>query len=334
MLILGPLPSKNIPGGITSLFEEYISFLEKNTENKISVIDTNFQNRSTLKSYLKAILEFTKFISFQNFVGIHATYKDVKFLLPPILLIAKIFNKKIYLRKFAGNFWELLYQEPRIVRSFLLMVLKKTDKVFFECQYMIKIGESNGLNSEWWPNSRNSTQHYGINFNPKKFIFVGQIKESKGIDLIINTFKNLKSFEIDLFGPISEEKYLSFHNKYSNIHFKGLIDYNEVQKIMPNYTGLILPTKYKGEGYPGVIIESFSCGVPVISTSVGGIPELIEDSYNGYVISGGDEELSHSIYSLVKNRKKFSENALKSFSKYESTLVYSKTLNIITDAFL
>jgi glycosyltransferase involved in cell wall biosynthesis len=49
---------------------------------------------------------------------------------------------------------------------------------------------------------------------------------------------------------------------------------------------LILPS-YE-EGLPYVIIEAMLSGLPVISTSVGGIPEVVKDGVNGFLINPGD----------------------------------------------
>lgn len=46
----------------------------------------------------------------------------------------------------------------------------------------------------------------------------------------------------------------------------------------------------KTDNFPTVVIEALACGVPVVATSVGGIPEQIEDGLTGYLVPPGDSE--------------------------------------------
>ena len=59
------------------------------------------------------------------------------------------------------------------------------------------------------------------------------------------------------------------------------------------YDVLVLPTFWKGEGYPGVIIEAFSVGLPVVATNLPGISEMI-DSQSGILVP------PHSASTLAK----------------------------------
>ena len=61
----------------------------------------------------------------------------------------------------------------------------------------------------------------------------------------------------------------------------GLVDNKEVKKIISESKGLILPTQWY-EGFPMSILESFSCGTPVIGSNIGNVGNLIIDGINGY----------------------------------------------------
>jgi N-acetyl-alpha-D-glucosaminyl L-malate synthase BshA len=79
-------------------------------------------------------------------------------------------------------------------------------------------------------------------------------------------------------------------------------------------------------------LEAMSCGLPVVSTSVGGLPELIVHNENGFIAEIGDtERMAKYAVDLLKNEKKyknFSKNSRdRAVNKFEKELVVPKYLN-------
>ncbi|MGJ3236238.1 glycosyltransferase family 4 protein [Marivirga sp.] len=76
---------------------------------------------------------------------------------------------------------------------------------------------------------------------------------------------------------------------------------------------MVMPSKI--EGLPGVILEALSCGKPVIVSAVGGIPEVVHNDQNGYVVKDFDKAAYVAKVKKVLNnqnlRKKMSQNAQK-----------------------
>lgn len=103
----------------------------------------------------------------------------------------------------------------------------------------------------------------------------------------------------------------------------------EKQTILKMFKLNEMPSVYKGsdifvlasenETFGQVFIEAMSCGIPVIGTKVGGIPEIISDSYNGYLVAPDDASiLAQRIETLINDkstRDKFIKAGIKTVQK-------------------
>jgi glycosyltransferase involved in cell wall biosynthesis len=63
--------------------------------------------------------------------------------------------------------------------------------------------------------------------------------------------------------------------------FRGDLD-----RFMPYFDLLVLPSY--SEGLPNVVLEAFAAGVPVVATTAGGTPEIVEEGVSGHLVKPGD----------------------------------------------
>jgi glycosyltransferase involved in cell wall biosynthesis len=69
----------------------------------------------------------------------------------------------------------------------------------------------------------------------------------------------------------------------------------QVLALMKDAFVLIVPSTWY-EGAPGVVIEALACGLPVIASDIGSIPELVDDHRTGLLFRpGGAEDLAHKV---------------------------------------
>lgn len=157
-----------------------------------------------------------------------------------------------------------------------------------------------------------------------RFIHVSEMSPNKNVTGIIQAFcafhKQQPGAELMLAGPYTTEVFeLATHSGLLNtgIFFTGQITYESVAQHMQQAHALILFSFT--EGMPCVIIEALCCGLPVIATITGGIPEIIDD-HNGMLVPVGDETaLSQSMQQLMSNYNRYNkatiaENARRKFS--------------------
>ncbi len=82
--------------------------------------------------------------------------------------------------------------------------------------------------------------------------------------------------------------YIKLHNVEANTILQTF-KLHEMRDVYKRADIFILPSE--NETFGQVFIEAMSCGVPVIGTKVGGIPEIISDSYNGYLVPPDDSSI-------------------------------------------
>jgi len=325
ILLIGPLTNKNTPslsGGAVVLFENLLEQIIKQNI-KYSVIDTNKKNYSNIiVAYLSIICQiFIKQFN-TNHISLHSS-RDYIVFAPFILLFCKIFNKKCSLRKFGGEAFEHFSNASGIKKIILNYIFKNIDYLFLEMKYLVSSFKPVNNNTFWFPNVRNENNIINKERKySKKFIFISQVKYEKGIDEIINAFQVLDiNYSIDIYGPIVDKRYSqNTFEDFKNINYRGALNADKVLPILNDYDVLILPTFYDGEGYPGIIIEGYSVGKPVISTNWKGIVEIVENNKTGLLIEPKNtEELISSIkYFTIDNYPEFSKNAKEKFKEFNS----------------
>ena len=158
-----------------------------------------------------------------------------------------------------------------------------------------------------------------------------RVMKEKGIEDLIAVSKLLPSnYTLDIYGEIKEDKYRNINFNESGITYHGVVSSEQVLKTLIEYDLLLLPS-YR-EGYPGIIIEAMSVGIPCVSTYAGGIPEIVEDGYNGRLVIPGDvDAIKQAILSInATNYSQYSGNALKKFEEeFESDKTNKRILEII-----
>lgn len=144
----------------------------------------------------------------------------------------------------------------------------------------------------------------GLQDKEKIILFVGNLVKVKGIDLLLEAVKLLKfpDWKLYIVGKGELENSLRKTIKSSGLENKvtmvGACQHQDISSWMNAADLLCLPSLM--EGLPNVILESFACGLPVVASRVGGIPEVINDENTGILIPPED----------VQSLAKALENAL------------------------
>jgi glycosyltransferase involved in cell wall biosynthesis len=166
-------------------------------------------------------------------------------------------------------------------------------------------------------------------------VFIGRLGVEKGVDFLLSAIKkagNLR-FKIVGDGPLAqclEDKQKNLH--LQNVEFCGYKAKEDALSMLGRASFLVLPSIWY-EGFPMVILEAMSLGKPVITTSLGGLPEIIRDGYNGFLVPPGDADaLAEKIKMLVNDRtlcENLGQNARREYEvKYTPEKNYEMLMSI------
>ena len=155
-------------------------------------------------------------------------------------------------------------------------------------------------------NRQNSRQFYG--FSEKDFVlgYVGRLSQEKGLKYLIDASSMIKKSRVPLkvliVGEGPQKKDLANIVKKrrveSEVVFSGFK--NNIDNLLPAMDVFVLPSLT--EGTPMSLLEAMSYGIPVVASSVGGIPRIIDPGKTGILVAPGrPEELRDSVILLYNN---------------------------------
>lgn len=251
-----------------------------------------------------------------------------KWLAPLLFVLTKVFRKKFVFRPF-GSWMQAQYESYNGFQKWLFQrTVIRADIFFLQTKALMHYFAQFQANIQQLPTSRDLPKIKKESNFQKCFIYLGHIKESKGIDLLEQAAKQLDtSYTIHAYGPIHKEKYRTQLSIY-----QGLLAKEEVHQTLSQYDVLVLPTWFSGEGYPGAIIEAYSLGLPVITTLWKSIPEVVEDQRTGLLIPPKSLEglISAIQYFNKDNYQEYAQEAKDYFlTHFESEKVLSKVIDQI-----
>jgi glycosyltransferase involved in cell wall biosynthesis len=147
---------------------------------------------------------------------------------------------------------------------------------------------------------------------------VGQLERGKAMDVLLRAAVRLgDGLEIVIIGDGPERGRLESLSRELRIEgrtrFLGAVPHDHVVARFQEFSVLVFPTRMR-ESLGLVALEAMACGVPVIGSRIGALPEYIREGENGYLFTPGDDaELAEVIARFarlsVDERKRMSRQA-------------------------
>ncbi len=212
-------------------------------------------------------------------------------------------------------------------------ITQKTQQAFPEIKHRCHT-IYNGIDlKEFFPKDKTNQAE---SLDPIKILYVGRISPEKGVHILLDAFRKVQAghsdVELHLVGPpvpapreyiidISNDPKVVelapyFSREYISL-LKGKIDPEYIDRVkfykhIP-YANLInlyhradlfvFPSAWE-EPFGMPIVEAMACGLPVVATRGGGIPEIVEDRRNGFLVERGDADaLAKAIILLIQDQR-------------------------------
>ena len=341
LLIVGGLPNSRLKkgyGGATVLLQNFVDYLQKQEVNYKFVKTNRYfkegETPDTKKNTAVFFLQFLLLLPWARTVMFNfSDHATVKFF-PLLVRLGKALGKKVVFRKFGGSLDVYLENYGEATKARTFGAIKRADVVMLETKATIAyVGRMTGLrdNIVWFPNVRNASPLRAPGKYEKRFVFISHILDEKGVGDILAVAETLPDgYTIDLFGPVKEKKYAGFDWQAHRVHYGGVLTSEDVLPTLTRYN-LLLLTSYR-EGYPGIIIEAMSVGVPALTTKAGGIPEIVENGRNGILVEAGNRrQIREAMLSVTQESyQAMSQEALRRFAaNFEAEATNRRILNEI-----
>jgi len=185
------------------------------------------------------------------------------------------------------------------------------------------------------PLDKNKTRYkLGLYKNKKYLLYVADyassIKGYKEFEQTVEEYEklfNTENIEILLVGNLPNDRNIKLPFKEF-----GHVDEEKIIELY-NASNVTVLSSIE-DNLPNVILESFSCGTPVVGFKVGGLPDLIKNDYNGYTVNLGDVKgLANAIHKVLVG-KDLSKNCRKYTEKNLKLDIQSKRYKILYDEIL
>ena len=209
----------------------------------------------------------------------------------PAILVSKLYGKKTLLNYHSGEAEDHLRRWPRTTRPIMGLV----DKVVVPSEYLFRIFAKFGIETCVIFNIIDLDRFEFRQRTRLRPVFLSNrnLEAHYGVDCILRAFayiqKEIPDAILTVVGDGSQRQALE--NLATELHlqrttFTGRVEHDEINR---QYSASdIYLNASKIDNQPLSILEAFACGLPVVTTDAGGIPDIVTDEITGFLVPVGD----------------------------------------------
>jgi len=210
----------------------------------------------------------------------------------PAILIAKLYGKKIVLNYHSGEAEDHLTRWPSAVRT-----LRLVDEIAVPSEYLVRVLARFGLPARA---IYNTIEAEAFRFRERDrlrpvFLSNRNLESHYGVDTVLRAFsiiqKRIADASLTIAGDGSQRRaleHLARELGLQHIEFKGQVDHSQIRTLY-DAADIYLNGSFV-DNQPLSLLEAFACGLPVVTTNAGGIPDIVTHERSGLMIQCGDYE--------------------------------------------
>lgn len=253
----------------------------------------------------------------------------------PAILIGKLYRRKILLNYHSGEAEDHL----RRWRRTAIPTIRLVDSVVVPSEYLVRVFASYGLKATAIYNLIDTNKFRFRERSPLRPVFLSNrnLESHYGVARVLRAFAlilaRVPDASLTIAGDGSQARVLKDLARdldLQNTRFVGQIapfaiaDVYDAADIFLNGSEI--------DNQPLSILEAFSCGLPVVTTAAGGIPDIVEDRRTGMVVAPGDySDMANRAIELLNDpvlTKRIVEQARQECVKYSWEKVRDAWLNV------
>ena len=223
----------------------------------------------------------------------------------PAILIGKLYRRKVLLNYHSGEAEDHLQRWQRTA----IPTIRLVDSVVVPSEYLVRVFASFGLKATAIYNLIDTSTFRFRERSPLRPVFLSNrnLESHYGVDRVLRAFaiiqQSIPQASLTVAGDGSQRqplKALAHDLNLQNTSFVGQIapaNFAEVYDAAD-----IFLNGSEIDNQPLSILEAFSCGLPVVTTDAGGIPDIVQDRRTGMVVSRGDHvEIANRAIALLED---------------------------------
>jgi glycosyltransferase involved in cell wall biosynthesis len=228
------------------------------------------------------------------------------------LFAAHIWNRPVVLHIHGSSFDAFVSTESTLVQSYQSAIFDAADEIIVLSEYWRETLSPHTDEEKLTviPNAVDVDDYTPLfDGDVPHIVFISNITENKGITELVTAVNNLArsdhEFRISVAGkgPLSNRAE-TLATDYDNVRYLGYISEAKKQELLSKTSIFVLPSY--AEGLPIAMLEAMAGGNAIVSTTVGSIPEVIDEENGVLVEPGNADQLADTLAELIANTERTS----------------------------